>query len=92
MGHTAILAHPVCFLLTAVKVGILQDRFIMLSADRVGDFSELVMVGHMVFKLPSGLEGNRVLDLFVSRITRGEVGAGTAIFAGRHSGFLFEDI
>ena len=28
----------------------------------------------------------------MSRITRGEVGAGTAIFAGRHSGFLFEDV
>ena len=28
----------------------------------------------------------------MSRITGGEVGAGTAIFAGRHSGFLFEDV
>ena len=33
-----------------------------------------------------------VLDLFGLRITGGEIGAGTAVFAGRHSGFLFEDI
>ena len=60
MGLSAVLPYPVCFLLAAIKVGILQYRFVVLSADGIGDFSELVVVGHMVFKLPSGFEGNRV--------------------------------
>ena len=57
MGLSAVLTHPVSFLLTAIEGSILQYGLVVLSANRVGDLPQLVVVRYMVLKLPSGLEG-----------------------------------
>lgn len=61
MGFLAGLVNPILpFLALGVEIAVFQHRQLMLSADLIGDFTQLLVVADFVFELCTVLEGHRI--------------------------------
>ena len=59
--YSSALAYPIC-LVAAVERSVFKDSFSVLTADLVGNLTQFVMVGNMIFKLPSGAKRYTIYD------------------------------
>ena len=61
MGFLACLVDPVLFLLAlGVEIAVFQHRQLVLPANLIGDFTQLLVVTDFVFEFRSVLEGHGV--------------------------------
>ena len=74
VGQFAVLMGPIGSLLPALEIGILQNGFFPLGTDGIRNLPQAVMIGHMVFKFPSGFEGHRIHHHVVVNIVRVQMG------------------
>ena len=67
MWYSSALAYPIRFV-AAVERSVLNYGFSVFTADLIGNRTKLVMVGNMIFKLPSGAKGNAVYDNVIMQV------------------------
>ena len=61
VGFLTCLVDPVLFLLAlGVEIAVFQHRQLVLPADFIGDFTQLLVVADFVFELCTVLEGHRI--------------------------------
>ena len=68
VGEAATFVNPIILLSAAVKFALCKNRLPMFTANLIGNLTELVMVGDMVFKLPAGLKGYGINNKMVMDI------------------------